>query len=98
MGTEGSIGSVLGGERAAALVAEVIGAASEGIALLGPDGRVLLANHAACRLLGREPEEISGLALNDVLEGVDLDGEDPRPFVLTGARQGAVATLSSTCA
>ncbi len=75
MGTQGSIVSVLGGERAAALVAEVIGAASEGIALLGPDGRVLLANQAACRLLGRKPEEISGLALNDVLEGVDLDGE-----------------------
>ncbi len=75
MGAEGSIVSVLGGERAAALVAEVIDAASEGIALLGPDGRVLLANHAACRLLGREAEEVSGLTLSDLLEGVDLDRE-----------------------
>ena len=62
------IGSSMEGQRpiaaaladgpAAALLAEVIGAASEGIAIVTAEGSVALANPAAAQLLGRDPEAL----------------------------------------
>ena len=68
---------------AAALLAEVLGAVSEGVAIIGSTGRVALANPAAAQLLGRNPETLPGLPLSELLAGVELG---PDVVELTGAR------------
>ena len=68
---------------AAALLAEVIGAVSEGVVIVGAGDRVAFANPAAARLLGREPESLPGLPLSELLAGAGLG---PGVVELAGAR------------
>jgi diguanylate cyclase (GGDEF)-like protein len=57
---------------ATGLLAEVIGAISEGVAILDPEGRVAIANPAAAQLLGREPEALPRMRVDELLAGIDI--------------------------
>jgi PAS domain S-box-containing protein len=52
----------------------VLRAVGEGIVGLDPEGKVTIANPAACRLLGWPPEQIVGRRLIDLVQPTDLIG------------------------
>ncbi|MBL8471532.1 MAG: PAS domain S-box protein [Rhodocyclaceae bacterium] len=46
----------------------LVEAMNEGLARLDPNGRVAYANRGFCRMLGYEPQELTGLALADLID------------------------------
>jgi diguanylate cyclase (GGDEF)-like protein/PAS domain S-box-containing protein len=66
--------------QAEARFAALVSAVTEGVAITGPDGRVITANDAAGRILGRTPDELRADGLGEV-------GEPAAAALRTGVAQ-----------
>jgi PAS domain S-box-containing protein len=70
-----------GGSRLQGRLASVFDSVADGVTVLDRGGRIIFANEAAARLLGRQrADEIIGLAGGDVMSEWEILGQDGRPL------------------